>query len=293
MPRVADPAKIAKAAELYLAGQTFKEAAAEVGMDKNSLRLILKRRGIEARPKVGRPSPSKLPIPADLVDLYVRTGWSEKRLAELHDVSRMTVRRWLEDAGVERRDRKAANRLHLSTLSPEQRSAKAAAAHDAVRGSRRTDEHAEKIARTKELIGYGGPVSPGAERLCAELHRRRVDFRRETAVGRYNVDVTLRAHPVAVEVLGGNWHRAKPIHAVRTPSILNAGWHLIFVWDTRRQPLGIGAVDQIVALAEAASVDPAALREYWVIRGDGKLIASGRADDDEFPLVPPSKGRLG
>jgi very-short-patch-repair endonuclease len=234
----------------------------------------------------------KLPVPDDLVDLYVRTGWSEKRLSEFYDVSRTTVKRWLVEAGVKRRGIKAASNLHLSTLTPEQRAAKVAAAHDAVRGSRRPDEHVERVARARELVGYGGRTSPGTERLCAELARRGIEHRRETAVGRYNVDVTLRACPVAVEVLGGNWHGAKPIHAVRTPSILNRGWHLVFVWDTRRQPLGVAAVDQVVALAEKASVDPAAVREYWVVRGDGKLVASGRADDDEFPLVPPPVGRL-
>jgi len=57
MPRIVDPAKINHATELYASGKTFKECAAEVGMDPESLRLVLQRRGVKARPRsAGRPT---------------------------------------------------------------------------------------------------------------------------------------------------------------------------------------------------------------------------------------------
>lgn len=293
MPRVVDPTKIAHAAELYATGKTFREAAAEVGMDPESLRLILRRRGVIARPRAGRPAHNRHACPDvdDLTRRYV-AGESEKGLASHYGVSRGVIKRWLEDAGVGRRGIAAANMLHLMTLTPEQRSAKAAAAHDAVRGKPLSDEHAAKIAASRERTQYGGRPSTGTEWLCEALTAAGIEHAREKAVGRYNLDITLSTYPVAVEILGGNWHTSKPTHAVRTPYILNEGWHIVFVWNTKRCKIGPAALDYIVAFAEQTRLNPPAVSQYRVIRGDGQLGASGGADDDDFPLVPPSVPRV-
>ena len=288
MPRVVDPAKISHAAELYASGKTFKECAAEVGMDPGSLRDVLKRRGIHGRPKQGRRSPRRIEPPDDRFVLDYSAGVPENELALRYDVSRTVMKRWLEDAGVERRGLAAAGLVHQATLTAEQRKAHTAAAHAAVRGSQRSEEAIEKTARGKERVQYGGRTSPSCDRLCKLLSDRQIGHVRELAVGRYNLDIALTAYPIAVEVLGGHWHGAKPIHAVRTPYILDQGWLLVFVWDLKACKIGPAAADYLVTLAEQARVDPTLPGQYRVIRGDGQLVASGSREDDEFPLVPPS-----
>jgi very-short-patch-repair endonuclease len=289
MARVLDPTKMAYAAELYASGKTFKEVAAELGMDPEGLREALHRRGVKAHPRRG--GHNRLPIPDGIAAVYL-AGTSEKGLAEQFGVSRPTMRRWLIGVGVQRRSMKDATALHLAQMSAEERSRKAAAAHAARRGVSNTEEHQCRIAAGKERVGYGGRTSPGTDFICEELTRRGIEHTREKAVGRYNLDIALAAAPVAVEVLGGLWHGAKPIHARRTPYILDKGWNVVFVWNTKRVQVGPEAVHYVVAFAEETRRHPTPVRQYRVIRGDGKVVATGQADDDEFPLVPPSEAAL-
>ena len=60
----------------------------------------------------------------------------------------------------------------------------------------------------------------------------------QKAIGPYNVDLAVGS--VAVEVLGGEWHGYKPRHRERTEQILDAGWSMVFVWDTPTYPLAVG-----------------------------------------------------
>jgi very-short-patch-repair endonuclease len=180
----------------------------------------------------------------------------------------------------------------MEDLGPMGRTKLASAAHAAVRGVDQSEEHRRRIALSREASGYGGTTSSGTDWLCRELTGLGIEHVREKAVGRYNLDIALSSSAVAVEVLGGNWHGAKPIHAVRTPYVLNAGWHIVFVWDTKRCKVGAGALDYIVALAQQSSLDPTATREYRVIRGDGEFISAGSADDEEFPFIPSSVRNL-
>src|SRR5690606_34733996 len=112
----------------------------------------------------------------------------------------------------------------------------------------------------------------------------------QKAIGKYNVDFAVA--PVAMEVLGGGWHLAKRHHAVRTPQILDAGWHLVFIWDHEgRSALTAGAADYVVTFLKQVRRNPPAVGQYRVISGDGQLLSTGSRDDDEFPLVPPPRGR--
>lgn len=289
MPRPApDPAKIDHAAELYASGKTFSEAAAEVGLNSETVRLALRRRGVEARPRSERPGSRRIDPPDQkFVNRYLG-GESENALASSYGVSRTAMQRWLREAGVERRGVEESQALQRATLTPEERRRKVAAAHDAVRGRPQTEEFRQRVAAGRERVGYGGRSSPGTEVLSELLTERGVEHVREKAVGRYNVDLAFSGVPIAVEVLGGNWHGSKPIHARRTPYILDRGWVLVFVWDLKRCKIGPAAADYLITLAEEARRDPSLVGQYRVIRGDGELVAGGSVDDDEFPLVPPS-----
>jgi hypothetical protein len=123
------------------------------------------------------------------------------------------------------------------------------------------------------------------------LAERGIDSIAQRAIGVYNVD--LAALPVAVEVLGGGWHSIKTVHAERTPYILDEGWHLVMVWDYEgRSSLGPGAADYVVAFLDEVRRNPPATCQYRVISGQGKLLAACGREDNEFPLVPPPRGRL-
>ena len=289
MPRVIDPSDIDHAAELYASGKSLKETASEVGISPETIAKYLRGRGVEIRPRAHRAAGwNRLPTPPGVIDRYVG-GESELSIATDLGVSRRVVERWLKEAGVPRRGRGASALVAASQLTPEERRARAAAAHDAVRGVPMSDLHAAKVALGKERSGYGGRTSPGSDRLETMLREAGIEYLREKAITRYNVDFALSADSIAVEVLGGDWHGSKPIHAVRTPRILNEGWNILFVWDTPKFRLGSGAMRYLVAWIEEMRVNPPSVCEYRVIRGDGEFAASGKADDDDFPLVKPSE----
>ena len=102
MPRKLDPVKMAYAAELYASGKTFQQVATELGMNPESLRIALKRRGIKARPNWCRSAGSLSQAPNGLADAYL-AGASELTLSQEYEVSRGVVSRWLREAGVVRR----------------------------------------------------------------------------------------------------------------------------------------------------------------------------------------------
>lgn len=290
MPRKITPAELDYAERLYASGQSFDQVAIATGRkSSDGIRKALHRRGVDLYGS--RPAWNRLDAPDDLRTQY-ETGKSVLAMAEHYGVDRGVITRWLSDAHIPIQSASEAQTARLARMSSAERARLTENAHKTIREMVRPDEWQENIAMGRERVQYGGRTSPGTDRLCELLSGENVAHVREKAIGRYNVDIALTQYGVAVEVLGGNWHGSKGIHARRTPEILNRGWHIVFVWNVKRCQISPGALDYIIAFTEAARRYPSAGREYRVIRGDGKLLASGHADDDEFPLVPPSKSDL-
>jgi transposase len=287
MTREGFEAKMRHAHEQYMTGRTLADVAAELGMHRADLGKSFHRRGLAIRPRGWNGGPNRLDMPTDDIVSRYSDGESVKAIAEHFGVSRGVIHRRLTEANVTPRGASEATTLVAARQTSEQRANQVRAAHEAVRGSRHTEPWLESVARTRERRGEHG-VSPGTDRLCGFLADDGILFTREKAVGRYNVDVALSSHAIAVEVLGGTWHARRPVHAQRTPYILNRGWDMLFVWDTKRVPLDVRAYDYLVGWSQEPGRNPSAGGEYRVVRGDGQLVSTGRHDDDDFTLVQPS-----
>lgn len=281
MPAPLDPAKLDHAIQLYLSGQSIPKAAAEAGVGGNTLRRAIATRGIPA------PDARFATLPADEVVSAYMAGTSEYALAQQYGVSRNVIARRLAEAGIQRRSHSKAGQVRAAQMSPEQRAAQAAAAHDAVRGTKQSLETLERRAMLREQ--RGGYDSEGERQLAEWLAQRGLSPLPQKAIGKYNVDIAVS--PIAVEVLGGGWHLEKRHHATRTPQILNAGWHLAFVWNHEGDSaLTEGAADYVVSFLDEIRREPPTVGQYRVISGDGQLLAAGGCEDDKFPLVPPPRG---
>lgn len=221
----------------------------------------------------------------DLVRRYV-VGESEKALAEAFGVGRQAIRRVLLEAGIQPRNRSEGMFTRMAQTSPEERARLASAAHAAVRG--RSVPRAEKEARARTMEARGASahtVSPAELVFAGWLRENGLPVVHQKAVGPYNVDIA--AGSVAVEILGGGWHRAK-LHGERLRYILDAGWDVIYIWAAARDyPLGPGAAEYVIAHLEFRDRNPAAPRCYRVIRGGGQFVAGGSADCDDIPDVIP------
>jgi len=231
----------------------------------------------------------------DAVERYV-AGESVAELARVFDISRTAVRRHLVKSGVAMRTIGEQADLVNKQRGAEWRRARVAAAHASKRGRPPREESLVLAAETR---GKRGPGSRGEEKMLGWLKQRGEEPGVQTPVGRYNIDFTVAS--VAVEFLGGEWHRYKRTHGVRTKALLDAGWHVLFVWDVTNYPVTSKAADYAVAFAKEARRNPTAAREYRVIRGDGELVARGRLKDYEMPAIPAARsgmsrsevGRLG
>jgi very-short-patch-repair endonuclease len=229
-------------------------------------------------------------VPAGTASAIVKDytgGMSELAAARAHGYDRATIRRVLLEHSVAPRGRHEASLLRMSRLTPEERSALAAAAHEAVRG--RVQPDAER--RKRALAGEVGQTNRSeAERIFERwLVERGLRPTPQKAIGRYNADLAVES--VAVEILGGGWHGQKARHGARTKYILDAGWHVVFVWvDGFKWPLLPEAADYVAAFAEEARRNPSGVREYRVIRGGGQEVARGRANRYDLTRIPAPHG---
>lgn len=277
-----DPRHLDDAIRLYLAGEPLNEIRCATGVGATVLHRARRARGVPSRPRADALKTSE--IVADYV-----AGLSEMTVAQKHSTSRQRVRAVLVESGVEVRDRSAAGRNRADRMTAEQRRAQAVPAHTTWRGGHHAEKSLVAAALTRERRGRLG--SEGEMLLYRMLRKQGLAPVPQKAVGKYNVDLAIET--VAVEVLGGSWHlRRRSMHAQRSKHILDAGWHLVMVWDSDgRSTLGPGAAQYLIALLEELRRNPPAQRQYRVIGGDGHLLAACGADRDELPLVPPPRGR--
>lgn len=228
------------------------------------------------------------PDPDDLARRYL-AGESEKALAEALGVSRTPVRRFLLERGLATRGRSEAMQLRMAATTPEERKRLTSAAHATVRGRKASESELIQRAKTREGR-LSKNVSDAERSLVAMLKARGVSgIVLQKAIGKYNAD--LAAGTVAVEVLGGSWHRSKR-HGERLRYLLDAGWDVIFVWvDGIHYPLRSQAAEYIATHMYFRERHPSARRCYRVIRGTGEYLTGGEFDSHDLPDILPNSGR--
>lgn len=286
MTRALDPALVDKAVALYVSGKTLAQVSTEVGIGTSTLLRKLKARGVETTNPLWRKD-----IPSEEVCLRYESGETEFDLAATFSVDRSVIARILREGGASRRGMSAAGTLRYVGTTREERQAITRNANVAVRGVPANPNQLRKAAITRQTR----PPKPSPyEALMARwLRERHCPYVRECAVDKYNVDFAIS--PVAVEILGGEWHGTRTkavIHGQRTPHLLDAGWAVLFVWATANCPLTPAAADYVVAYVDETRRNPALVGEYRVIRGDGELIARGRREDYELTGIQPARHGL-
>lgn len=236
----------------------------------------------------GRRSPRRLTLPEEEICRRYVSGETEQALAKAFNTSRRTIATRLQENGVTHRTQSETQRIRAIAQTPEQRSAQARAAHEAVRGREHSFEEKCQRAQTRQIKQLG--ISAHEALLCYWLAERGFSSIPQCAIGPYNTDLAI--HPVAVEIYGGGWHsggRHFARVAERTRYILDQGWNLIFVWvDRRKWPLTIGCAEYLIAFLEQASIDPSLRGEYRVIRGNGQEFPASSFYFNKTTGIPTS-----
>lgn len=219
----------------------------------------------------------------DLIERYA-AGESELSLARRFSVSRPVVARLLLEAGVHRRGRSAAAFIRMAHEGPDGRARLSAAAHEAVRGRSVPIAEREQRARTNARRRIGSNAERALHRM---LDARGITVTPQQPIGPYNCD--LACHPVAVEIFGGGWHwhgRHLARSADRLRYLLDAGWDVFVLHVPAFSRLTGSDADELARYIDRRRGEPAAVREYRVVRCGGDLLTAGRADDDEVSIVP-------
>jgi very-short-patch-repair endonuclease len=215
----------------------------------------------------------RIPLDIDHLVGQYEAGVSVKALAAQLGVSRPVIVRRLSELGITPRGRSDSMFLRMAQSTPEERMRLTQAAHAATRGRPQPEDRCIRQAQGRERTK--SHAGPDAVTLAELLNARGLPVTLEKACGPYNIDLTLDAAAIAVEIQGGNWH-AYGRHGARLGKrrehILGAGWHLVEVWGTSeilRKNLGIIA-DKLTAFAEEFGGLDSSRRQHRVLRGNGE-----------------------
>ena len=265
---------------MYQSGSSVKNIADKHNCSCSAITNCLKRNGVYA----GRDWKSYLIrntgiTPKELLTMYESGMWKNE-IAEEIGLSEGAVGKYLAKLGISiAENRSKAMKNRLERMTQEERDALSEAAHDAVRGSKRSWKDLTKRAKGLERVGK---TRGKAESDLFEIFKSRgIKAIPQKAVGKYNIDFVIGN--IAVEVTGRN--RKLGRHAVykeRIKYILDSGFSLVYVWANSAFPIQEGAADYIISLNKRVGRNPSLIGKYWVIRCDGKLLATGCSDDNDF-----------
>lgn len=111
------------------------------------------------------------------------------------------------------------------------------------RGGHDTLATKERRALTRERRGLG--ISDQEHELAERLRSEGHAVRQQMAVGPYNVDLTIEAARLVIEIDGGGHsQRAREMAATRRAYIEAQGWTVLHVWAKKRYP---GWLDRALA----------------------------------------------
>lgn len=134
-------------------------------------------------------------------------------------------------------------------LNADDREALMAKAREATRGMKHTDEHRNKIARTRQdtVALSGDEAEIMSAFVSAGLHPIPL-----YAIHRYNIDFAFPEHQLAVEYNGGNWHNTPKKRAadeVKADYLATHGWRLM-VFDRIEKPRTNNSGNRRIAINE-------------------------------------------
>jgi len=263
----------------YQSGMSMNEIAKQFGVNPEAIRKRFIKRG----------------IPRRSISEAQRLAWAKKRCFDIDEAIRLyesgslyidiarkfgvhwnSVRSALIRRGVKSRSISEVQKIKISRLSKEEIARQTKAAHDAVRGMRRTMEDLCKRAKGKEIKQSH---ATRIERICAQmLWKEGFACVLQKAIGPYNVDIAITEPPITVDIFGGNWH-ASGRHAARFRKrfdyILDQNWLPVIIWVIRDYPLEIRAIEYIVSLAEKIRGGETIGRQEHMIRGNGEPTTIG------------------
>jgi hypothetical protein len=275
----------------YAVGESARSIGRSYGVDHQKITAVLRERGVEVRNRTDAVS-LMLTQPVDaikrqaIIDRYV-TGESMNELSRDLDVGVGIVKRVLLESGVSLRTPKEALQLvRKSATEREQRSERRQLdwSKPILNIPTTTAKRFPGAALTRER---SESMQTADERTVLRLLPDSWPDGAQIAVDGYNIDITRGT--VAVEVHAAAWYPFSNARVQqRAVDLADRGWHLVYFWISPTHRLDVRGVDEMVTHVEILNRDPAARRQYLVVRGAGEVVSRGRLDPHKRAIVPHS-----
>lgn len=269
------------AIKLYESGKTFGQVAAQLGCSKAFIYQKLKAVNINVRPK------TNVCIADKSVDFY-KSGMSVNAISKQLGVSRRTVDFALRKRGITTRNQSESEKHKWSQMSAEQRQKQVAKAHETVRNLPREffkqGSIKQAIAKEKSLAKVGF--------LEKEFFDLLGDFgflvKQQVAFGPYNIDLAVGNTAIEIHINSANPH-SHAYYRKRVVSLLKGGWHVIYVKISSKIFID-RAANQVARLINISQGNESLVRQYWMVRGSGELVATGCLNGDDLACVAALDG---
>lgn len=214
----------------------------------------------------------------DAIQCYL-AGTSMKKLAKEIGVTRPTLIHRFREHGVVIRGRSEAERLKWVGIKENRTlvERQCQAAWAAVRGRKAPLQELLKKAKTRQrkLLHRGRHEHS----LLLELRRRGLEVRPQEPVGPYSLDLAIHPDAIAVEILTGYVDIAKTLRVKRVHHLRDCGWAVLVLYCPGTRWVNVPRLaDYVMAFLEECRREPAARRQYRVIRCDGKVMPARRGD---------------
>lgn len=264
----------------YENGLSATKIALQYGVNEKTVSRILHENGIPVFSRLYRV------IDEDKAIAMYADGIGIKGVADALHCSRTKIANVLKKHGVHIRNASEQQQARMDRSTPEQIKHLTAKAHAATAGRKVSIETKRQIALTREKRLFG--QSENERRLIDMLSAYGLTCIPQLAVGPYNCDIAIA--PVAVEVLGGNWHwtgQHRSRAQERTYYFLNCGWHVLYIVANASSPLTVDTAKYVADFIHFARSNPSIQREYRVVWRAGEDVTRGCLDDDNFAFDPP------
>ena len=222
--------------------------------------------------------------PEKVVPCYIN-GESVLSIATRLGVSRGVINRIISENGTIIRNQSAAMFKRMEQTSSEERKRLVKAAHDAIRGTKRTDSTKRLAAISRERHPSEYHIGKGEIELRDELIKRGFTVFFQKAIDIFNIDILFNT--IAVEVkFRTSTSRFRLIK--RIPELAKRKLKLVVI-DFRDDAAVNCCLDEVIALLECVDRKPSSASKYWVIRCGFQMNPGIRGNNVNKSLIVPSK----
>lgn len=266
--------------KLYKSGLKNHKLAEHLGVTITKL--------LEFQRSVGLKDGVYAPEVPEIISMY-ESGISENAIAKHFNMGRAAVRKTLIKNSVRIRSQSEAEALKWSRMTKEQRANQVAKAHEATRN---LDPSVFKRAAKLQAIAKENTLSKVGfmeSEFCDQFEQLGFSVFPQKAFGAYNIDILLDDF-AAIEIHANCCHpHTHRYYRKRVVNLLKGGYHVIYI-KTLANVDPERAAKKVASMIDLIRSDNSGICHYGVIRGDGRMIATGCLNGDELSTVKALDG---